>query len=135
MEVFFLKMHNEKGFSLIEIGIALVLAGIFLFSSITLLSASNENYRRIEQRSIALSYAMKAIEVTRLKDAGLSLEEVKNKALVDNNMEVDVDIQNVVSSDGTKEIQILTANVIYHVKSNVTGELQTLSLQTLHVNK
>ena len=34
---------------------------------IVLLSASNENYRRIEQRSLALSYAIKAIEAVNLQ--------------------------------------------------------------------
>ena len=51
-----------------------------MFSSITLLSASNENYRIIEQRNIALSYAMQTIESIQLEESSISTDERKNKA-------------------------------------------------------
>lgn len=129
-----MKINSQKGFSLIEIGIALVMAGIFLVCSITLLAASNDNYRMIEQRSIALSYAMKAIEATTLSDVGINLDDIKKKASVENNMEVTVDTEDVLSSDGNKRLQIITASVTYRIKSNVAGDEKTLTLQTLSVN-
>lgn len=127
-------MKSQKGFSLIEIGIALVLSGIFTVSCITLLSASNENYRMIEQRSIALSYAMKAIEASLLSDVGINMDDIQKKALVENNMQVTVDLEDVLSQDGNKKLQIVTANVTYHIKSNVAGGEKTLTLKTLNVD-
>ena len=129
-----LKVKSQKGFSLIEIGIALVLSGIFTVSCITLLSASNENYRMIEQRSIALSYAMKAIEASLLSDVGINIDDIQKKALVENNMQVTVDLEDVLSEDGNKKLQIVTANVTYHIKSNVAGGEKTLTLKTLNVD-
>ena len=132
--VIFLKKNSQKGFSLIEIGIALVMTGIFMTCSITLLSASNENYRMIEQRSIALSYAMKAIEAVTLNNVGINIDDIARKALVENNMKISVDIEDIVSKDGNKKLKIITSNVTYHIKSNVAGGEKTLTLQTLTAN-
>ena len=129
-----MKKNSQKGFSLIEIGIALVMTGIFMTCSITLLSASNENYRMIEQRSIALSYAMKAIEAVTLNNVGINIDDIARKALVENNMKISVDIEDIVSKDGNKKLKIITSNVTYHIKSNVAGGEKTLTLQTLTAN-
>lgn len=129
-----MKLKSENGFSLIEIGVALVLSGIFTVACITLLSASNENYRRIEQRSIALSYAMKAVEAAMLTDVGINIDDIAKKALVENNMNVTVDFDDVVSKDGNKKLQIITANVTYHIKSSSTGSEKTITLKTLNVD-
>ena len=108
-----------------------------MVSSITLLSASNENYRIIEQRNIALSYAMQTIEALQLADGEVSTDEIKNKAKVENNMDITTDTTNLPPKDGKDygdKIQIITANVSYHIKSNDAGSLKTLTLQTLKIN-
>ena len=131
-----MKFNSKSGFSLIEIGIAIIISGIFTVSSLTLLSASNENYRRIEQRNIALSYAMKAIEATILNNEGVDIDigGIKEKALVENNMEIDVNVEDVISTDGNNKLQIITVDVTYHIKSNVAGDVNTLTLRTLNGN-
>ena len=130
-----MKLNSQKGFSLVEIGIALLISGIFMVCCIVLLSASNENYRRIEQRSLALSYAIKPIEAVNLNAVGIDLDDIKKQASVQNNMEVIVEIEDVVSKDGNKKLQIITANVLYPVKSNLPDdERATLTLQTLSSN-
>ncbi len=129
-----MKFKSQSGFSLIEIGIALIISAIFMVSSITLLSASNENYRRMEQRNIALSYAMKAIEATLLEEASIDFDSIKNEALNESNMRVDVNVEEVFSRDGSNKIEVVTANVQYHTKSSEGGDLQNLKLQTLKAN-
>ena len=108
-----------------------------MVSSITLLAGSNENYRMIEQRNIALSYAIKAIEAMQLNEFNISLDEIKNNAMQENNMEVTVDVESLPPKDGTNygdRIQIITANVTYHRKSNDAGSEDTLTLKTLKIN-
>lgn len=132
-----MKLNSKSGYSLIEIAIALVIVAIFMTSSITLLSASNENYRMIEQRNIALSYAIKTIEAMQLSSAAISIDEIKNNALIENNMEIVTEIENIPPKNGKDygdKIQIITANVLYHTKSNDAGSLKTLTLKTLRVN-
>ena len=108
-----------------------------MVSSITLLSASNENYRIIEQRNIALSYAMQTIEALQLEESSISIDEIKNKAKIENNMDITIDIENLPPKNGKDygdKIQIITANVSYHIKSSDAGSLKNLTLQTLKIN-
>ena len=133
-----MKLKSQSGYSLIEIGIALIVVAIFMVSSLTLLSGSNENYRRIEQRNLAMSYAMKTIEAMQLNDVGISVEEIKKKASVENNMTVTTNIENLPSKDEVNygnKVQIITANVEYHIKSNDAGSKKVLTLKTLRVNE
>lgn len=134
-----MKIKSESGYSLIEIGIALVVVAIFMISSITLLSASNDNYRRIEQRNIAMTYAMKTIEAMQLDDVGISIDEIKNKASKENNMVITTNIENLPPKDGKNygsKVQIITANVKYYLKNPNNADeknAKTLTLQTLKV--
>lgn len=106
-------------------------------SSITLLSASNENYRIMEQRNIALSYAIQTIEAIELTETYISVDEIVNKAKTQNNMDIAVNIENLPPRNGKDygdKIQIVTANVSYHTKSDVAGSVSTLTLKTLKIN-
>lgn len=108
-----------------------------MISSITLLSASNENYRIIEQRNIALSYAMQTIEALQLTDSGISIEEIVNKSKIENNMIVSYSEENLPPKDGIDygdKVQVITVDVEYHIKSNDAGSLKTLTLKTLRIN-
>ena len=132
-----MNFKSKSGYSLIEIGVALIIVGIFMVCSVTLLSASSENYRRIEQRSIALMYAMQAIEAIQLDNNGITLEEVKTRARYQNNMEIETDVSTLPPKDGksySSKVMIVTANVNYKTKSSEAGSLTTLTLQTLMVN-
>lgn len=133
-----MKLKSNSGYSLIEIGIALVIVAIFMTASITLLAGSNENYRMIEQRSIALSYAMQAIEALQLSDLEINIDEIQNTAKIQNNMDLTVSTENLPPKDGIDygdKVQIITANVSYHIKSTDAGSLKTLTLKTLKINK
>ena len=133
-----MRMKSESGYSLVEIGISLVVVAIFMISSITLISASNENYRRIEQRSIAMSYAIKTIEAMQLSDVGISIDEIKNKASVENNMLITTDIEKLPPKDGIdygNRLQIITVNVNYYLKNYDKENGKTLTLKTLKVNE
>lgn len=134
-----MKIKSESGYSLIEIGIALVVVAIFMISSITLLSASNDNYRRIEQRNIAMTYAIKTIEAMQLDNVGISIDEIKNRASQENNMIVTTNIESLPPKDGKNygnKVQIITANVKYYFKNPQKPDeknAKTLTLQTLKV--
>ena len=133
-----MNLKSNKGYSLIEIGVALIIVSIFMVISISLLSASNENYRRIEQKNIALSYAMQAIETIQLENKEISLEEIKNRALVQNNMQINTNIETLPPKDGINvggKVFIITVDVIYKTQSSQAGVPATLTLKTLMVNE
>lgn len=128
-----MNIKSNKGYSLVEIGIALVIVVIFMTISVSLLSASNENYRIIEQKSTALSYAIKAIEAKQLDNP---ITEIETKAKNENNMTIEVIEEELEDKDGKyygDKVKVITANVIYHVKMSDEGK--TLTLKTLKINK
>lgn len=55
-------LKSEKGYSLVEVGIGLIIITIFLISSVSLMNGAFNNYRIIEQRNIAMSYAIDRME-------------------------------------------------------------------------
>lgn len=127
-----MNLKSNKGYSLVEIGIALVIVVIFMTISVSLLSASNENYRIIEQKNIALSYAIKAIEAKQLNKP---IAEIEAIAKNENNMIIEIIEEELEDRDGKEygdKVKIITANVIYHVKTNDEGK--TLTLKTLKIN-
>lgn len=57
-----MKVKQDKGYTLIEIGVGLIIIGIFIVIGSTLFNGAYNNYRLVEQRNIALSYAIQTIE-------------------------------------------------------------------------
>lgn len=55
-------MKSQNGYSLIEIGIGLLIIAVFSFFSIALFNGCYNNYRVIQQRNIAMSHAVSTIE-------------------------------------------------------------------------
>ncbi len=55
-------LKSNKGYSLIEIGVGILILTIFLIVSIGLFNGCYSNYRRIKQRNIAISRAVYYIE-------------------------------------------------------------------------
>ena len=132
-----MRVKSNKGYSLVEIGIAIVIVGIFMVCSVSLLAASNDNYRRIEQRNIALSYAMQAIEAIQMDNQEISLDEIKNRAR-HNNMEIITNIETLPPKDGMSvvgKVLVVTVDVRYKTQSSDAGTPVTLSLETLKISE
>ncbi len=55
-------LKSNKGYSLIEIGVGIIILSIFLFFSIGLFNGCYTNYRRIKQRNIAMDRAIYFME-------------------------------------------------------------------------
>lgn len=55
-------MNSQKGYSLIEIGIGLLIIAIFSFFSIALFNGCYNNHRVIAQRNIAIAHAINTME-------------------------------------------------------------------------
>lgn len=131
-----MKLKSNSGYSLMEIGIALIIVGIFMTISVSLLSGSNENYRIIEQRNTALSYAIKVIESIQLNKNNDVISEIITEAKIKNNMDIQQPIiEKLPPKDGIDyddKVQIVTVNVNYRIKNN--DEEKTLTLKTLKIN-
>lgn len=55
-------MKSQKGYSLIEIGVGLLILTVFLICSVALFNGCYNTYRMIQQRNVAVNYAVSAME-------------------------------------------------------------------------
>ena len=56
------KFKSEKGYSMIEIGIGLLIIAVFTIFSITIFNGCYNNHTVIKQRNIAISHAVREME-------------------------------------------------------------------------
>ena len=76
---------SNKGYSLVEIGVGIIILVIFLFFSVGLINGCYTNYRRIRQRNLAIDRAVFHIETLLQSDrnvlTGFLLETVEDNKM------------------------------------------------------
>lgn len=147
-----MKLKSQKGYSLIEVGVGLILISIFMTCAISMLSGTCSNYRLIEQKNIAMSYLIKAMEcelmdiedysitdnpadtrvVEDVEGKKVTLTEIKKYNLVVTTTLENLPPKNGVSYDDSK-VKMLTASVQFYTKKSDPSSKRTLELQTLKI--
>jgi len=64
-------VKSQKGYSLVEIGVGILILTVFLICSIALFNGCYNTYRMIQQRNIAVNYAVSAMEDLLQTDADI----------------------------------------------------------------
>lgn len=64
-------IKSQKGYSLIEIGVGLLILTVFLICSVALFNGCYNTYRMIQQRNVAVNYAVSAMEDMLQTDADI----------------------------------------------------------------
>ena len=131
-------LKSNKGYSLIEIGVGILILTVFLIVSLGMFNGAYNNYRRIKQRNIAVNTAVTQIEnmlqmdtneltgfytqeedfVTHkyeLKPCSLLKEFVQDKYNPD-------DVEDYISKNTTKCINAYIKNVIQNGEEKPTEE-------------
>lgn len=149
-----MKFKSQKGYSLVEVGVGLVLISIFLSCAISMLSGTCANYRLVEQKNIAMSYLIKAVEseLIGIEDYSITddpadtrviedengkrttLTEVKNYNLTVTTTIENLPPKNGVSYDDSK-VKLLNAEVQFYTKKNDPSSKRTIELKTLKVEE
>ncbi len=150
-----MNLRSQRGYSLLEIGIGLIIITIFMIFSVTIIDATHQNYRLAEQKSIALSYAVKAIErelllgdavINIVDDPALTVvteDTVERRVTVTNiptnNMMVTTTLETLPPKNGRtyedSSVKLLTATVEFYTKSNEPASKKEIQLQTLKIEK
>lgn len=76
-----MNLKSKKGYSLIEIGIGILILTVFLICSMALFNGCYNTYRMIQQRNLAINQAVTSMEALLQKDADILtgfFEEVYN---------------------------------------------------------
>lgn len=66
-----MRMKSQKGYSLVEIGVGILILTVFLVCSVALFNGCYSTYRMIQQRNIATDYAITAMEEMLQTDADI----------------------------------------------------------------
>lgn len=143
---------SNKGYSLLEIGVGLVIITIFMIYSISMIRATFTTYSAIEQKNIALSYLIKGTERELLDNDDLNItsnplntvvteDSVFRKVTVTtistNNMTLTTVVEPLPSRNGVsyvnKDIRIVTSTVEYYLKKGDPSSRRELVLKTLKI--
>lgn len=149
-----MNFKSQKGYSLVEVGVGLILISIFMACAISMLSGTTANYRLIEQKNVAMSYLIKAVEFelmgvddytitdsdedTRVvnddDDKKTTVTEIKNYNLTVTTTVENLPPKNGVSYDNSR-VKILTGTVQFYTKKSDTSSKRTIELKTLKVEE
>jgi type II secretory pathway pseudopilin PulG len=70
-----LNLKSQKGYSLLEVGVGLVIIVVFMYYSVTMLEATYNTYRYIEQNNMVMTYLVKSIENALLDDVEMKITD------------------------------------------------------------
>ena len=126
----------QKGYSLVEVGIGIVIIAVFMLCSLTMIRGTYNTYRYIEQKNIAMSYLIKGVEKELLEGvSGVDISITDNPSdtsVIEENATRKVTVTNIpvhnmiltttVESLGTKNgvnyassrVKILTATIEFY---------------------
>lgn len=66
-----MNLKSQKGYSLIEIGVGLLILTVFLICSVAVFNGSYNHYRMIQQRNLAVDYAVSSMEELLQEDSDI----------------------------------------------------------------
>lgn len=130
-------MKSQKGYSLIEIVVGLVVITLFLLTTGSLINASYTNYYLILQRNEAMDCAIKTMEEILSSDDILSSGETLS---YDGSFDIKVNIDNVSYSDD-KNQKIISDKVfkvgveVSYSKSPTSKNKNKVRLESLKIVK
>ena len=146
---------SQKGYSLVEIGVGLLLIAIFMVFSFTMIRGTHNTYRLVEQRNIALSYLIKGTErelLSEVESVNFSITDNPSDTVVtENSANRKVTVTNIPASHMTlttvveplpeqdgysyedTSVRLVTSTIEYYTKQNDASSKKEMVLQTLKV--
>ena len=153
-----MNLKSQKGYSLLEIGVGLVIIVVFMYYSVTMLKATYNTYRYIEQRNIIMTYLVKSIENELLDDIEMPItsnpantqvqENTRLKKvvvttipavsdLITTNTVITTTVEVLPTKDGKSyvdsPVKLVTSEAVYYIRTSDPTSRRTMTLQTLKI--
>ena len=147
-----MNLKSQKGYSLLEIGVGLILITIFMISGVTMLKGTYNTYRYIEHQNIVMNYLIKSVESELLDNANFEITDNPADTVVVENTTARKTIVTTVSkhnlvitttleilppkngkSYATSDVKLLTSNAEFYLKKNDQSSKRILTLKTLKI--
>ena len=143
---------SQKGYSLLEIGVGLVLITIFMICGITMLRGTYNTYRYIEQQNIVMNYLIRSVEKELLESANFEIAATPATSVVkentntrkvtvteipQHNLVITTTLEVLPSKNGKNyngsKVKLLTSDAEFFLKKGVQSSKRTLTLKTLKI--
>lgn len=145
-------LKSEKGYSLVEVGVGLILISIFMVCGITMIKGTFNTYRFVEQRNVALSYLIKAVELELLDDNSISITDdmndttireetterkVKVTTIPSTTITITTTVENLPTKDGksyaNSRVKLLTGEAEFYIRKNDESSRRVITIKTIKV--
>ena len=113
------KIKNNKGFTTIDIVIAVIILSIFVPVVTSLISSIGTTTASVERKAKAVNYATQYLEYAKMETTTLDASSLKNRISLDSGYTADITIEN--NADSTQKVTV-------DIKYNVGNETKTVSL-------
>ena len=148
-----MNFKSQKGYSLLEVGVGLVIITIFMVCGVTMLKGTYNTYRVVEQKNIALSYLLRGTEKELLDSDAINVTDDPNNTIVTedtpsrkvivteikaNNMKLTTVVEPLPPKNGINysdsEVKLLTSTIEFYIRNNSDeSSKRELKLQTLKI--
>ena len=153
-----MNLKSQKGNSLLEIGVGLVIIVVFMYYSVTMLKATYNTYRYVEQRNIVMGYLIKSIENALLDQIEMPITDdptntqtkentqlkkvvvtvIPNVSdLITTNTVITTTIEVLPTKDGksylNSPVKLVTSEAEYYTRTSDPTSKRTMTLQTLKI--
>jgi type II secretory pathway pseudopilin PulG len=147
-----MNLKSQKGYSLLEIGVGLILVTIFMICGVTMLRGTYNTYRFIDQQNIVMNYLIRAVEKELLESANFEITDSPADTMIQENTNARkvvvtrVDEHNLVITTtveilparngknySNSKVKLLTANAEFYTKKEDPSSKRFLTLKTLKI--
>ena len=147
-----MNLKSQKGYSLLEIGVGLILITIFMISGVTMLKGTYNTYRYIEQRDLAMYYLVQSVEKELIDNANFILtDDPANTKIEENtpsrkvtvtevpghNFKITTTLENLPPKNGVSyansRVKLLTSDIEFFIRKNDESSRRILTLKTLKI--
>lgn len=147
-----MNLKSQKGYSLLEIGVGLILITIFMICGVTMLRGTYNTYRFIDQQNIVMNYLIRAVEKELLESANFEITDSPADTVIQENTNARkvvvtrVDEHNLVITTtveilparngktyANSQVKLLTSNAEFYTKKDDPSSKRILTLKTLKI--
>ena len=148
-----MNLKSQKGYSLLEIGVGLIIIVTFMYYSSTMLKATYNTYRLIEQKNTIVSYLIKSVENELLEDIEMPLtSNPNNTRIIENDVRRKV-VETIVPAGSDlitsntveilpprggktyddSKVKLITSTAEFYIRNSDPTSKRTMTLQTLKI--
>ena len=153
-----MNLKSQKGYSLLEIGVGLIIIVTFMYYSSTMLKATYNTYRLIEQKNTIVSYLIKSVENELLEDIEMPVTSNPNNTRIIENDERRKVVETIVPAGSDlitsntvitttveilpprggktydeSKVKLVTSTAEFYIRNSDPTSKRTMTLQTLKI--